>query len=682
MIKGIQQPICTKKPHRMEIHGDVRVDDYYWLNDRENSEVIDYLNEENNHTKAVMADTEAFQKSLFDEMVARIKQDDASVPYFLNGYWYYTRFNEGQEYPVFCRKKQSLESDEIILLDVNVLGKDKAFCQIGGMSISPDNKRLAYSVDFQSRRIYTVYFKDLETDELLSQTIENTTGGATWANDIETLFYATKDKKTLRSDTIRRYFIPDNSSEIVYHEKDETYTLHVSKTKSRSFIVISSNSTLTSEYRVLDADTPNGNFDIFKKRERGIEYGIAHFENHWYILTNWQAQNFRLMKCSLSQTEKEHWVEVIPHREDTLLEGMELFNDFMVLDERRNGLTHLRVDQFSTNETHYVEMPEDTYTCGTGTNPEFNSSILRFGYTSLTTPSSVFDYDMITRQKTLKKEQEVLGGYDKNQYTSERHFVEARDGTKVPVSLVYKKGIKLTHETPLLLYAYGSYGHSIDPYFSSYRLSLIDRGFVYAIAHIRGGEEMGRHWYEDGKLLKKKNTFYDFIDCGKSLIEMGYSSPKHMYAMGGSAGGLLMGAVMNMEPTLWNGVVAQVPFVDVVTTMLDESIPLTTGEFDEWGNPKNEESYQYIKSYSPYDNVEAKDYPNVFVTTGLHDSQVQYWEPAKWVARLRELKTDNNVLLLQTEMEFGHGGASVRFERVKEIALEYAFILDLENIKQ
>lgn len=666
----------------MEIHGDVRIDDYYWLNDRENPEVIQYLEEENAYTKEMLKDTEGFQQQLYTEMIGRIKQDDASVPYFLNGYWYYTRYNEGQEYPIYCRKKDSLSSEEIVLLDVNELAKDKAYCQVGGMSVSPDNSKLAYGVDFVSRRIYTIYFKDLRTNELLSETIENTTGGATWANDNETLFYASKDKNTLRSDTIHRFNIGANNSEMVYHEADESFNLHVSRTKSRAYIVISAHSTLTSEQRVVSADTPFADFKIFSERDRGVEYGIAHFEDHWYVLTNWEAKNFRLMKCSLQETAKNHWEEVIPHREDTLLEGMELFNEFMVLDERSKGLTHLKVVHMSSGDSHYIEMDEDAYTCGTGTNPEFNSTTLRFGYTSLTTPSSVFDYDMVSRTKSLKKQQEVLGGYNKEQYHSERLFIEARDGTPIPVSLVYKEGFEKNGQSPLLLYAYGSYGHSIDPYFSSYRLSLLDRGFVYAIAHIRGGEEMGRFWYEDGKLLKKKNTFYDFIDCGKALVEQQYTSASHLYAMGGSAGGLLMGAVINMEPTLWNGVVAQVPFVDVVTTMLDESIPLTTGEFDEWGNPKEEAYYWYMKSYSPVDNVEAKEYPNMLVTTGLHDSQVQYWEPAKWVAKLRALKTDKNLLLLQTEMSFGHGGASGRFERIKEIALEYAFLLHLENIGQ
>ncbi|MFT5513136.1 MAG: oligopeptidase B [Bacteroidia bacterium] len=664
----------------MEIHGDVRTDDYYWLNNRENPDVIHYLNQENAYTEAVMKDSEPFQTLLYEEMVGRIKQDDASVPYLLNGYWYYTKFHEGKEYPVFCRKRDNLEGDEIILLDVNVLSDGKSFCQIGGLSISPDNKRLAYAVDFVSRRIYTIHIKNLETGELLEQSIGNTSGGGTWANDNDTLFYTTKDANTLRSDKIHRYSITDDKSTLVYNEPDDTYNVHISKTKSKQYLVLSSYSTLTTEHQVLSADNPSGDFKMFKQRERGIEYGIAHFDNQWYILTNWEAPNFRLMECGLETTEQTHWKEKVAHRKDTLLEGIELFNDFVVLEERRNAQTHISITCISSGEQHYIAMDEDAYTCGTGTNPEFNSTTLRFGYTSLTTPSSVYDYDMVTRQKVLKKEQEVVGGYDKSAYKSERIFVKARDGAEIPVSVVYKKGTKKDGSSPLLLYAYGSYGHSMDPYFSTTRLSLLDRGFMYAIAHIRGGEEMGRKWYNDGKLLNKKNTFSDFIDCGNHLVSKKYTEPKRLYAMGGSAGGLLMGAIINMEPELWNGIVAQVPFVDVVTTMLDESIPLTTGEFDEWGNPKDEPYYNYIKSYSPYDNIEKKDYPNMLVTTGLHDSQVQYWEPAKWVAKLRDLKTDDNILLLQTEMDFGHGGASGRFERIKEVALEYVFILKLEGI--
>lgn len=678
---AVKPPVCERKPHQIETHGDVRIDDYYWLNNREDEKVIEYLKAENDYTKQVMADTETFQKDLYQEMVGRIKQQDESVPYFLNGYWYYTRFNEGQEYPIYCRKKDSLDADEIILIDVNKMAEGFAYYQLGGLSISPNNNLLAFGVDTVSRRIYTIHFKNLETGEILEQKIENTTGGSTWAADSETLFFTTKDEQTLRSDKIHRYSIKTRTSELIYHEKDETFYASVSKSKSRQYLIISCGSTLTTEYQYLKADNPYGEFKVFHPRERKLEYGIAHFENQWYVLTNWDATNFRLMKCGLDNTTKDHWQEVIAHREDTLLEGIELFKDYLVLEERSKGLTHIRVRNMKTGNEHYIEMDEEAYTCGTGKNPEFNTDVLRFGYTSLTTPSSTFDYHMETQERTLLKQQEVVGGYDKSEYQSERIMVKARDGVEVPVSLVYKKGYKKDGNAPLLLYAYGSYGHSIDPYFSSVRLSLLDRGFVYAIAHIRGGEELGRPWYENGKLLKKKNTFYDFIDCGKHLVNHQYTSPAHLYAMGGSAGGLLMGAVINMAPDLWNGAVAAVPFVDVVTTMLDESIPLTTGEFDEWGNPKEEEYYWYIKSYSPYDNIEAKKYPNLLVTTGLHDSQVQYWEPAKWVAKLRELKTDNNVLLLQTEMEFGHGGASGRFERIREIALEYAFLLDLEDIR-
>lgn len=677
---SISAPVCEKKPHEMVIHNDTRIDNYYWLNDREDKEVIDYLKAENAYTESMLKHTEKFQKELYEEMVGRIKQDDESVPYFLNGYWYYTRYNKGQEYPVYCRKKDSLDNEEIVLLDVNELAEGKAYCQVGGLSVSPNNEILSFAVDYVSRRIYTIYFKDLRTGEIWSQSIENTTGGSTWAADNKTLFYTTKDEETLRSDKVHRYSLVANASTLIYHETDETFYVHISKSKSREYLILSSSSTLTSEHRVLRADQPYGEFEIFHPRERKLEYGIAHYNDQWYVLTNWNATNFRLMACPLDKTSKDNWTEVVSHREDTLLEGIELFKDFMVLEERRGGLTHIHVRQFSTGEAHYIVMDEETYSCGTGANPEFNTNNLRFGYTSLTTPSSTFDYDMVTKEKVLKKQQEVVGGYEKDNYVSKRILVKARDGVLVPMSMVYKKGFVQDGEAPLLLYAYGSYGHSIDPYFSSVRLSLLDRGFVYVIAHIRGGEEMGRQWYENGKLLKKKNTFFDFIDCGKYLVEHKYTSEKHLYAMGGSAGGLLMGAIINMEPNLWNGVVAQVPFVDVVTTMLDESIPLTTGEFDEWGNPKEEEYYWYIKSYSPYDNIETKHYPNMLVTTGLHDSQVQYWEPAKWVAKLRELKTDNNVLLLQTEMDFGHGGASGRFERIKEVALEYAFLLDLENI--
>lgn len=683
MIKPASHaPVCAKRPHTHQNLNDQREDPYYWLNNREDPEVIKYLEEENAYTADVMADSEQFRSDLFEEMKARIKEDDASVPYFLNGYWYYTRFEKGGEYPIYCRKKDTLESEEIILLNVNELAKGFAYYEIGGLSVSPNNKVLAYGVDTVSRRIYTVHFKNLETGESMVTTIENTTGGTVWMNDNDTLFYSSKDSLTLRSDRIHRFRLSDGVSREVYYEEDATFYTGVTKTKSKKYILIVSSSTLTREYRILNADQPDADFIVFQPRIRGLEYGVEHAHNSWYILTNHEAKNFRLMRCPESNTGMDQWEELIPHRDDVLLEGIELFNNFMVLEERRMGLTHLVIKELSTQKVHEVEVADNCYTLGTGNNPEFNTEVLRYGYSSLITPTSTYDYNMVSRDKTLMKQQEVLGGYDAGQYRSERIFVEARDGVKVPLSLVYRKDYKLDGRQPLLLYGYGSYGHSIDPTFSSVRLSLLNRGFAFAIAHIRGGEELGRNWYDTGKLLEKKNTFFDFIDCGKYLVANKYTSPEHLYAMGGSAGGLLMGAVMNMEPQLFNGLVAAVPFVDVVTTMLDESIPLTTGEFDEWGNPKDETFYHYIKSYSPYDNVERKDYPHLLVTTGLHDSQVQYWEPAKWVAKLRDMKTDQHYLLLKTEMDFGHGGASGRFEQLREISLEYTFLFNLENINQ
>jgi len=573
-----------------------------------------------------------------------------------------------------------MDSEELILLNVNEMAEGHDFYQVGALSVSEDNRWLAFSVDTVSRRIYTIYFKDLESGEISDLNIPNTTGLAVWPSDDRYLFFTTKDEQTLRSDKVHRFDRQTNSSELVFREPDETFYAHIHKTKSRKYLVIGSTSTLTSEYRILKANDPTGSFRVFQPRVRGMEYSISHFEDRFYILTNWEATNFRLMKSGLENTEREHWQEVVAHRDETLLEGVELFNDFMVLEERTMGLTHLKVHRFSTNESYYIPFEEETYTVGSSVNPEFDSHVLRFGYTSLVTPSSTFSFDMLTKERTLLKQQEVVGGYDATKYHSERIYVEARDGARIPVSLVYRKDFKPAPDRPLLQYGYGSYGHSMDPYFSSARLSLLDRGVSFAIAHIRGGEELGRNWYDTGKLLQKKNTFYDFIDVALWLIDNGYSSPEHLHAMGGSAGGLLMGAVVNMRPDLWKSINAAVPFVDVVTTMLDESIPLTTGEFDEWGNPKDEEYYHYIKSYSPYDNVEPKDYPNMLVTTGLHDSQVQYWEPAKWVALLREKKTDDNILLMKTEMNFGHSGASGRFQRIKEIALDYAFLLDLEGI--
>lgn len=682
----IQPPVADKKPINLEKHDDIRVDNYFWLNERENPEVIDYLERENDYNEKMTAHTKQFQKSLFEEMKSRIKEDDSSVPYKLNGYWYLTRFEKGKDYPVYSRKKETLEAEEEILFDCNKEAEGHSYYRLAGLNISPDNKLAAFGVDTVSRRNYTIQIKNIETGEIYPEVIETTTGGSTWAADSKTLFYTKKDEETLRSNKIYRHVLGTSVSEDVevYDETDDTFNTFVYKTKSKKYLVIGSGSTLTSEYRILRADNPTGEFKVFQPRIRGLEYGISHYKDHFYVLTNAdEATNFKLMKVSEDNTAKENWKDLIPHRKNVLLEDIEIFKDYLVVSERDNGLNKINIKKWDGTADYYLPFDNETYTAYVSTNPDFDTKSLRYSYNSLTTPNSVIDFDMETKEKEIKKEQEVLGGkYDKNNYVSERIWATADDGTKIPMSLVYKKGIKKDGNNPLLQYGYGSYGSTIDPYFSTTRLSLLDRGFIFAIAHIRGSEYLGRSWYEDGKLLKKKNTFTDFIACSRFLIDQKYTSPKHLYAMGGSAGGLLMGAIVNMAPRLYNGVVAAVPFVDVVTTMLDDSIPLTTGEYDEWGNPNEEKYYTYMKSYSPYDNVIAQDYPNMLITTGLHDSQVQYWEPAKWVAKLRDLKTDTNLLLLHTNMEAGHGGASGRFEALKEVAEEYAFLLDLESIRE
>lgn len=673
-------PKAKAIPHKLEKHGHTRIDKYYWLRERENPEVIAYLEAENAYKEEKLAHTQGLQETLFEEMKGRIKKDDSSVPYQKDDYFYYTRYEKGREYPIHCRKKDSLENAEEILIDVNVLAEGKDYCAVsGGANVSPDHRYLLYGTDFVSRRIYTLHIKDLETAEHLADVIPNVTGNAVWAADNRTIFYSKQDPETLRSYQIYRHELGTDPAddELIFEEKDDTFRTYVYTTKSKKFIVIFCSSTLTNEAQVLEADNPTGDFRMFLPRERGHEYSIDHADGHFYIHTNWEAQNFRLMRCSEQQTAKEKWEEVIPHRSDVLLEDLELFQSYMVLNERKGGLNHIRIIPNDGEEEYFLPFDESAYMAGTGNNPMYESEWLRFTYQSMTTPGSVFDYNMRTGEKILRKEQEVLGDFDKTHYRTVRIFATAQDGTQVPVSVAYHKDTALDGKAPLLLYGYGSYGHSLDAYFSTSRLSLLDRGFVYAIAHIRGGEEMGRAWYDDGRMLNKKNTFSDFIACGEHLIANNYCAAGQLYAMGGSAGGLLMGAIMNMKPELWAGIVAAVPFVDVVTTMLDDSIPLTTGEYDEWGNPNEKVYYDYILSYSPYDQVEAKAYPPTLITTGLHDSQVQYWEPAKWVAKLRELKTDDNVLLLHTNMEAGHGGKSGRFEALKEIAMEYAFLLDL-----
>lgn len=680
----IKPPTAQKKDTILSIHGDDRNDPYYWLRERENQEVIAYLEAENEYYKNKTKDLEPLTDSLFAEMKARIKQDDSSVPYKFNGYWYITKYEEGKDYPIYTRKKESLDAEEELLFDCNEMAEGHSYFNLTGLNISPDNKLVSFAVDTIGRRQYHIKVKNLETNTMLDDVIENTTGSSTWAKDNSTLFYTKKDPVTLRSYQIFKHKLGEKEDDLVYQEDDDTFGTAVYKTKSQDFIVIVNYSTLSTEYHVLEADNPDGEFKVIQPRERDLEYSIDHFEDYFYILTNKDdAKNFKLMKTPLSKTSKENWVEVIPHRDDVLLEGIDIFKDYLVVSERTEGLNKLRIMRWDNSVDYYLPFESETYTAYTTTNVEFDTEMLRYGYNSLTTPSSVIEFNMATKEKNVLKEQEVLGGkFDKENYESKRVFATAKDGTKIPISLVYKKGLELNGKNPVFQYAYGSYGATSDPYFSNVRLSLLDRGFVYAISHVRGGQYMGRQWYEDGKLLKKKNTFTDFIACSEYLIEQKYTSPNHLYAYGGSAGGLLMGAIVNMSPELYNGVIAAVPFVDVITTMLDDSIPLTTGEYDEWGNPNDKEYYDYIKSYSPYDNVEAKQYPNMLVTTGLHDSQVQYWEPAKWVAKLRDMKTDDNLLFLDTNMDAGHGGASGRFERIKETAKEYAFILSLEGIEE
>ncbi|MGV4414842.1 S9 family peptidase [Chryseobacterium sp. T1] len=675
-------PKARKIEHYINTHNDNRYDPYYWLNQRENPDVIQYLNDENAYAEHVMKDTEGFQEVLFEEMKARYKKDDESLPYFFNQYWYIVRYEDGKEYPIFSRKYQTLDNAEEILLDVNILAEGEDFFEIGSLSVSPDNKTLAFSADNVGRRIYKIFFKDLTTQEIFPNSIENNTGKAVWANDNQHIFYIRKDE-SLRAYQILRHQLGTESSNdvLVYHEEDDTFDVSVFKTKSLEYIFIAASSTNEDEQRFIPANDVNADWTIVQPRTEDLEYSVEHYEDDFYIITNADdATNFKIIKTKVATPNLENWQDYIPHRDHVLLEGFEIFKNYFVIEEREQGLLQIKIMDQQKGESYYLPFNDPTYTAYIGLNLEFDTEILRYGYTSLTQPSSTYEYNMTDKTTKLLRQQEVLGGkFSPDNYISERIWATARDGKKVPISLVYHKDTVKSSDTPLLLYGYGSYGHTVDATFSSVRLSILDRGFIHAIAHIRGGEYLGREWYEDGKMLQKKNTFFDFIDAAKHLIDSNYTSSQHLYAMGGSAGGLLMGAVMNYNPELFNGIVAQVPFVDVVTTMLDDTIPLTTGEYDEWGNPNEKEYYDYMKSYSPYDNIEAKDYPNTLITTGFHDSQVQYWEPAKWTAKLRDIKTDNNLLIFKTDMSSGHGGASGRFESLKEIALEYGFLLKLEN---
>ncbi len=677
-------PIAQIQATELEQHGDVRVDNYYWLRERDNPQTLAYLEAENTYTDQVMASTAELQESLYQEIVGRIAQDDTSVPYQLDDYWYYSRVEEGGEYPIYCRKRGSLESVEEVLLDVNELAGDHAYFAVRGVKVSPDHRLLAFASDQVGRRIYTLQFKDLSSGKMLDDAIPGATANTAWANDNSTIFYTKQDPQTLRWDRVYRHTLGDDpeTDPLVFEETDETFSAYVAKTKSDRYISIVSNQTLSSEVRLLDADHPRGDFEIFLPRQRDHEYSVDHFGDHFYILTNDQARNFRLMRTPVDDTARDSWTEVIGQRQDVLLEGVEMFRQHMVVAERQKGLLQLQIRPWDGSEPHYLEFDEPAYLAYPSDNPEIDTTILRFVYTSMTTPQTTYDYDMEQRTKTLLKQQPVLGDFDPANYVTERLYAPARDGAQIPVSIVYRKDFVKDGQRPLLLYAYGSYGASMDATFRSDRLSLLDRGFAYAIAHIRGGQEMGRPWYEDGKLLHKMNTFTDFIDSAEFLVAEGYTQPSKLFAQGGSAGGLLMGVITNLRPDLFHGVVSHVPFVDVVTTMLDVDIPLTSGEWDEWGDPREKEYYDYMLSYSPYDNIEAKDYPNLLITTGLHDSQVQYWEPAKYVAKLRAMKTDNNRLLLKTNMDAGHGGASGRFKRHEQTALVYAFMLDLLGIEK
>ncbi len=681
--KTLKAPIADKTPYQLKKHGDIRIDNYYWMKERENPEVIDYLERENHYYNSMTESSEAFKEDLFEEMKSRIKEEDESVPYFVNGYWYITRFEKGKQYPIYTRKKDSLDAKEELLFDCNKMAEGFDYFRLVGINVSPDNTKVTYGIDVESRRKYTIYVKDLVTDRVLDTEIKNTTGGTAWALDNTHFFYVKKNLQTLRSEKVYRHNI-SNSIELdslIFQEKDETFSVYVRESKSMQYIFISSYSTLTTESQFIKASEPLSEFKLIQKRTRGLEYMVGQFGDHFYILNNKDgAKNYKISKTLITEPSSEHWKDLLEHRESVLLEDFEIFQEHWVVTERENGLTRLKVKRWDKSEDFFIPVSGQTYSLYGGYNPSFKTTKFRFGFTSLVTPNSVFEFDMVTKTMKLLKQKEVVdNNFRVENYTENRLWITSRDGVKIPISLVHRKDVSYNKETPLLLYAYGSYGSIVDPVFSSNRLSLLDRGFIFAIAHIRGGEYLGRQWYEKGKLLDKRNTFLDFIDVSKYLIQKGYTSSKHLHAMGGSAGGLLMGAVLNEAPELYRSVVAVVPFVDVVTTMLDESIPLTTGEYDEWGNPNIKEYYDYMLSYSPYDNIKKQNYPNLMVTAGYHDSQVQYWEPAKWVAKLRTYKTDSNVLFLVTNMDAGHSGASGRFNSLKDTAKEYAFMLQLEG---
>ena len=687
-------PDVIMKPYEMTMHGDTRIDNYYWMRltdeqksaknyDTQTQEVVDYITEENSYTQSSLSRTNKLQKTLYKEMISRIKKDDESIPYYKNGYYYYSRYEQNKEYRIHCRKKDSLEAKEEVILDENELAKGYDYFAVAGRNISPDNNWLAYGVDTLSRRIYEVHFKNLNTGEVLNNTISNSTGSVAWANDNQTVFYTSKNQTTLLGEKIWRHKVGKNTPDkMMYHEKDDTYYNGVYQSKSGKFIIIYHSSTLISDYQILDANNPDGKFKRFTSRDFDHEYSIDHYKDKFYIVTNWKAKNNRLMETPDNKTSISNWKEVIPHRKSVHLLGMEIFKDHLVLSERKDGLRELRIINQKNGKDEYINFGEESYTSWISVNEEFDTNLLRYSYSSLVTPFSTYDYNMDTGALELKKQDEVVGGYKQEDYISKRTYATARDGKTIPISIVYRKDKKQDQSQNLLLYAYGAYGSTIDPYFSSTRLSLLDRGFIYAIAHVRGGQIYGRQSYDDGRMLNKKNTFYDFIDAGKYLIDSKHTDSDKLYAQGGSAGGLLIGAILNMEPSIWNGAIAAVPFVDAVTTMADPSIPLTSGEWDEWGDPREKKYYNYMLSYSPYDQIKNTNYPNILVTSGFFDSQVQYWEPLKYVAKLRDHWQGENNLFLHMNMDAGHGGKSGRFRRYKEYALQYAFLLDLGGVKK
>ena len=679
-------PVARKAPKETKLHGTTLADDYAWLREKSSPEVIKHLEAENAYVDSYTAATKPLQDKLYNEFLGRIKQTDVTVPYRLNGYHYFSRTEEGKQYPTLSRKKGSLDAPEEIMLDLNKMAEGKKFLSLGSSAVSDDGRLLAYSTDETGYRQYTLRVKDLTTNSELPVRIERT-DAVMWSPDNKTLFYVTEDATTKRSNKVHRHTLgaskPDGSTDpVIYEEKDELYNVIAYRTRDRKYVMIGAASSETTEFRYVPTDRPESAPVVVLPRVEDHEYYVDHRDKLFYIRTNDNAKNFRLVSAPVSDPAKRNWKEVVAHRPDTKLEDFDLFRDNYVVTERRNGLEQLLIGDFRTGKTHRVEFPEPAYALAGAANPEYDTRKFRFAYQSLVTPQSTFDYDMETRERTLLKEQEIPSGYDKTRYTSERIHATAADGTKVPISIVYRKDTKRDGRAPLLLYGYGSYGVSIDATFSATRLSLVDRGVTYAIAHIRGGGDLGEEWHDTGKMMLKKNTFTDFISAAEHLVKDKYTATDRLAIMGGSAGGLLMGAVTNMRPDLFKTVVSLVPFVDVMNTMLDSSLPLTVGEYLEWGNPNEKAAFDYMRSYSPYDNLERKNYPTILVRTGLNDSQVMYWEPAKYVAKLRTLKTDKNPLLFKINMGAGHGGSSGRYDALRETAFDYAFVLSQFGITE